>query len=105
MAHPDPTAPGLDQAARLATVTARFDTDGLILLGTFGSESRPGAILRLPDGDTRRVTTGDTVGDMTVQAISDGKVVIETSGRVSTLVSPGDADRPRRGMPHHGQGR
>ena len=93
MAQTEPTAPLHDNVARLATQSVAFDGAALVLLGTFGSPSRPGALLRLADRTTARVAPGDRLGAVTVLAIADGQVVIETAGKTATLVPPGNEMR------------
>ncbi|MEZ5714456.1 MAG: pilus assembly protein PilZ [Paracoccaceae bacterium] len=88
MAQTQTTAPLPEKAARLATQSVALKPTGLLLLGTFGSAARPGALLRLEGGETARVTPGDSLGDGTVLAIADGRVVIETAGQTVTLRLP-----------------
>ena len=103
MTQTKPAAPGPDKAARLATVSARIDRNDIILLGTFGKETAPAALLRLPSGETRRVEAGDTVAGLTVIAVNPGSVVIDAAGNTTLLVPPGHPS-PRQ-APGHGSGR
>ena len=90
MTQKDPAASGLEKAERLATVSVPLERNGLILLGTFGSDARPGALLRLPNGKTQRVEPGDSLGDSTVLAVASGSVVVKSAGRTMTLKQPGE---------------
>ena len=76
------------KAAEIATTQARLNLRKTILLGTFGSESAPGALLRLPSGDVIRVTRGDPVAGGEIAAIDADKVVIAHGGRTTVLTAP-----------------
>ncbi len=90
MTQKDPAASGFEKAERLATVSVPLNRNGLILLGTFGSDARPGALLRLPNGKTQRVEPGDSLGDSTVLAVASGSVVVKSAGQTMTLKQPGE---------------
>jgi hypothetical protein len=80
--------------ARRATVTdiatrrARLNLRETILLGTFGAEGELGALLRLPTGAVQKVHKGDAYGKGTIIAIGENHVIIEKTGRTTTLVQP-----------------
>ncbi len=87
MTTDSPHAPTPQHVADLATETARLPA--LALLGVFGSDESPSALLRQPDGTTLRVTTGDAVDRKTVVAIAPDRVILQQGSRTRTLTLPG----------------
>lgn len=75
--------------ARHATIQAPLDQHQLILLGIFGAESDLKALLRLPDGDIRRVETGDQVQGVTVLAIAPDHIAMGQGSVSRRLRIPG----------------
>ncbi|MGJ8545147.1 MAG: pilus assembly protein PilZ [Sulfitobacter sp.] len=63
------------KVASLATENARLER--MALIGTFGSNAAPGALLLLPGGKVARVATGDRVAGGTVLAIDETRVVLD----------------------------
>ncbi len=61
---------------------------GLMLIGIYGSEDRPRALLRLPSGAVHRAAVGQTVAGVTVMRISKGVVSVRAGSRESTLTMP-----------------
>lgn len=88
---------GLQKAARLATREAALPLRALSLLGTFGSEDAPRALLRTRRGDILRVRAGDTVGGDRIAAIATGQVVLERHGKTRVLRMPGSAGSSNSG--------
>lgn len=72
--------------AEIATTQTKLDRTTLI--GTFGSASAPGAIIRLRNGETARVMVGDTLDGQTVRAIDDSRVMLSRAGRQTVLSLP-----------------
>jgi len=72
--------------ADIATTHTTLDLTALI--GTFGSESSPGALIRLPNGAVTRVKVGDVVKGQTVNAIDDSRVMLSRGGRDTVLSLP-----------------
>ncbi|MHA6343973.1 amidophosphoribosyltransferase [Roseivivax sp. CAU 1761] len=78
-----------DLVAEHATREAELEHHGVTLLGTFGADAEPEAILRLADGGIARVVRGDRVGAEVVQAIDHDAVVLARAGRARHLHIPG----------------
>ena len=57
----------------------------LTLLGTFGSLTQPGALIRDGKGRIQRVKLNDKISDGVVAAIGDNSVVLLRRGRTVTL--------------------
>ena len=76
------------QVARQATETAIDLGGAIILLGTFGPQSDPQALLKLRGGKTETVSRGDTVNGQTVVAIEEGRVALAQSGNAHWLTMP-----------------
>ncbi len=72
-----------------ATTTADIPARGLILLGTFGDEADPQALVRLPDGKTARVATGEMVTGRKIIAIEAGRLAVDRNGSASWIDIPG----------------
>ncbi|MBA98116.1 MAG: type II secretion system protein N [Sulfitobacter sp.] len=60
----------------------------LTLLGTFGSLTQPGALIRDGKGRIQRVSLNDKISDGVVAAIGDNSVVLLRRGRTVTLKLP-----------------
>ncbi len=74
--------------ARAATQRSDGPLTGLILLGTFGSDGAPSALLRLPSGGTATVTTGDRLRGARVTQIAPGVIILTRNGRQRQLRVP-----------------
>jgi hypothetical protein len=74
------------KVAKLATEQA--SVKGLALIGIFGSDSAPGALIRERNGTISRVGVGDRAGGAVVSAISDKAIVLTRGGRNSVLKLP-----------------
>lgn len=61
------------QVTAYATSTVH-QIDGLMLLGTFGAEAAPSALIQQPDGRVLRVSTGDRTDFGTIIAIDAQRV-------------------------------
>lgn len=81
--NPHDTPP---EVARHATQQARLDR--LALIGIFGSETAPGALIRLADGTFQRVVPGDAVAGQTVAAIGEDSVMLARGTRTRALRLP-----------------
>tara|TARA_R110002110_G_scaffold23490_2_gene89421 strand:+ start:1594 stop:1860 length:267 start_codon:yes stop_codon:yes gene_type:complete len=79
--EPTPT-----HVADLATEHTRLDRTALI--GIFGSEAAPGALVRTPDGNIARVGIGDRIAGGTVAAIGQDQVVLAMGNRTKALKLP-----------------
>ncbi|KUF11387.1 hypothetical protein [Pseudoponticoccus marisrubri] len=78
----------MTKARELATTEAPLARDGMMLLGTFGTEASMSALIRLPDGQMHKVARGDKVGGHRVLGISDARVILQARGRSQTLAMP-----------------
>lgn len=78
------------EVAQAATLRNVISLSGLTLIGTFGTETEPGALLRTSGGRIHRVTPGDSVGGRRIAAIGVGEVVLESGGRSERLEMPGE---------------
>jgi hypothetical protein len=76
------------QVAQQTTQTTPDLGGALTLLGTFGSQSDPHALLKLRDGQTTTVSRGDLVNGQTVIAIEDGRVALARNGTAHWLEIP-----------------
>ncbi|SNR58338.1 pilus assembly protein PilP [Puniceibacterium sediminis] len=75
--------------ARSATHRTEINLNRLVLLGTFGTQAAPQALLRLPDGRVARVSLGDRLGQDTVYAIDAARIALGQNGRAQWLEMPG----------------
>ncbi|APX25134.1 MULTISPECIES: amidophosphoribosyltransferase [Salipiger] len=66
-----------------ATATKRADIprSGPVLLGIFGRDSAPRALVRLPGGRTASVRVGDRVGNRRVVAIDETRIALARNGK------------------------
>ena len=76
------------QVAATATQTTNDLGGPVTLLGTFGSQSDPQALLKLRGGKTATVSRGDRVNGQTVVAIEDGRVALARNGTAHWLDMP-----------------
>ncbi len=88
MAQTD-TTPTPASVARRATEQTDANLSRMILLGTFGTDAAPQALVRLPDGQVARVAPGDRVGHDTVYAIDARRIALERNGRATWVAMPG----------------
>lgn len=58
------------------------------LLGIFGPETAPRALVRLPHGNTQTVSVGDVMAGGTVQAITKDRLVLSRRGSAQILRMP-----------------
>lgn len=79
----EPTPAGV---AALATQTVRLER--FALLGVFGTESAPAALIRQPDGSTLRVTPGDETAGGTVLSIDAERVILSRGSGQRVLRLP-----------------
>ena len=73
----------------LATQTDRLPNSDVVLLGTFGTESAPGALLRFRSGKVQRVALGDRVPGGRIVAIDDQHLILSRNGGTQRLTIPG----------------
>ena len=67
---------------RNATTTAQFDPTQPMLLGIFGKEDNPHALIRLPSGQVRDVAKGDRIGAQRIAAIAPDAVILANAQRL-----------------------
>lgn len=79
----EPTPEGV---AQLATDTVHLDR--VALLGIFGTQSAPAALVREADGDTVRVNVGDRAAGGTVTAIGEDRLVVSRATGQKVLRLP-----------------
>lgn len=72
--------------AQLAT--ERVHLERVALLGIFGTQSAPAALVREADGGTTRVHVGDRVAGGTVTAIGEDRVVLSRATGQKVLRLP-----------------
>ena len=78
--------PTPQNVANLATQNA--DLGRLALIGVFGSQTGPAALIRDRKGTVQRVIIGDQVANQTVTAIAEDRVILARGGKTSTLTLP-----------------
>jgi hypothetical protein len=81
----DPTP---ETVARLATQAADLPRRGLALLGTFGTEAAPRALVRLGRRDRVTVSPGAPLDGGRVEAIGIGELVLVRGGVAEVLRLP-----------------
>lgn len=74
--------------AQQATRTTRDLGGAVTLLGIFGSQSDPHALLKLRGGETATVSRGDIVNGQTVVAIEEGRIALSRNGTARRLEMP-----------------
>lgn len=74
--------------AQAATTQSAQSLGGLILLGTFGSESRPRALVRTSGGDVVQLKIGDRIGRAPIVAIETGRLAYAKGGQTAWLEQP-----------------
>ncbi len=75
-------------AAAAATESADISRRSLALIGVFGPERDRYAMVRLPNGQMKRVRAGDALGSARIAGISANSVQIASGGRTTTLAMP-----------------
>jgi hypothetical protein len=83
-----PAQTAVAAAARGATVRGKLPPSQTALLGVIAGPDGRVALLRLPGGEVRRVRRGDRVEGMTVAAVSDSSVQLNTGSGVQVLTIP-----------------
>ena len=68
--------------------TQNADLGRLALIGVFGSQTAPAALIRDRKGTVQRVIIGDQVANQTVTAIAEDRVILARGGKTSTLTLP-----------------
>ena len=71
-----------------ATRPATGDLSGFILLGTFGSNDTPKALVRTSKGEVVTLQPGDKIGRDPVIAIEDGRLALNQKGETRWLTQP-----------------
>ncbi|KIN76694.1 pilus assembly protein PilZ [Sulfitobacter mediterraneus] len=74
------------QVAKLATEQVRLERTALI--GIFGSNAAPGALIRTNRGKFERVAVGDKVAGGIVAAISEDSLVLAKRGKTTLMKLP-----------------
>ncbi len=83
-----PHAPASTTVARAATERGGLTTNGLTLIGIFGTGATPRALVRLASGRVMRVKVGDRLSGGKVIAIGEGRLVLLKGTRRITLKMP-----------------
>ncbi|SEL02529.1 pilus assembly protein PilP [Roseivivax marinus] len=79
-----------ENVAKTATTHADFDRHDTMVLGVYGDENAPEALLRTPDGKVARVRKGERLGRHTIVAIDETRVALLTrGGRARWIEMPG----------------
>ncbi len=86
MTSKEPGTPTPAKVAKLATDQVLLDRTALI--GTFGSDANPGALVREGNGTVTRVTVGDKVAGGVVAAIAPDRLVLSRHGKTEVLELP-----------------
>ncbi len=82
-------APSAAEIAAVATEQMEWDTlDGFMLIGVFERVGGRSALMRLPNGDVRRVQAGDRIGRWTVATIERASISLDFEGASQTLRMP-----------------
>ncbi len=76
------------QVATHATETSTLALNKPVLLGTFGSPEKPGALIRMPSGHVEKVSKGESTRVGKVVGISEGEVIVARHGHTSRLTMP-----------------
>jgi len=84
---PSKDAP-VTKVAEHATEHAKLALNKPMLLGTFGSAEKLGALIRMPSGDTVKVTEGESTRIGSIEGIADGEVIITQNGSTTRLSMP-----------------
>lgn len=74
--------------AQAATEQASGTLSGLVLLGTFGSDKRPQALVRTSGGDVVKLKVGDRIGKSPIIAIETGRLAFAQNGTTRWLKQP-----------------
>ncbi|WP_269142424.1 pilus assembly protein PilP [Sulfitobacter mediterraneus] len=74
------------QVAKLATEQVRLDS--IAVIGIFGSNAAPGALIRTHRGKIERVAVGDKVAGGVVAAISENAVILNKRGKTTQMKLP-----------------
>jgi hypothetical protein len=82
----DETTPTPEAVARLAT--RQVTLDRITLLGIFGTDSAPAALVRGANGQTTRVGLGDSIAGGTVIAIGADQLVLSRATGQKVLRLP-----------------
>ncbi|MQY41139.1 hypothetical protein GG681_00645 [Epibacterium sp. SM1969] len=83
------TAKTSTRVARTATQADALPTQGMVLIGIFGSESAPEALLRFPSGRLRRVKPGSRLSAGVIEAIDSSSLILSKNGQNKRLKIPG----------------
>ncbi|WP_417741532.1 amidophosphoribosyltransferase [Salipiger sp.] len=73
------------QVAERATKSVEIPRSGPMLLGVFGDQNAPEALVRLPNGRLDTVALGDRVSGRQVVAIADGRIALAQRGKAYWL--------------------
>ncbi len=78
--------PTPENVAKIATEKASLDR--VALIGVFGSEANPSALIREKNGDIARVTVGDTFNGGVVAAIGPDSLMLSRNGKTKVMKLP-----------------
>lgn len=82
----DSKTPG--NVADTATQPRMIDLGEVSVLGVFGSQTEPKALVRMPSGKTIRVETGSETDAGRVAGIDERGIVLEKAGRTRRITMP-----------------
>lgn len=88
MSDQQPISDSAANVGALATSRGTLPRGRTVLIGTFGSEDSPGALLRGPSGRVQRVELGDDALGGKVTAIGNGAIAIASGSRTKVLHLP-----------------
>ncbi|MCD9146218.1 hypothetical protein [Pseudophaeobacter flagellatus] len=85
-----PSIPSSASVARQATINNAINLRRVNLIGIFGKPSNRQALIRLPSGRTRQVSTGDRLDGGTVLAIGESQLQYQKRSKNIMLELPGN---------------
>ena len=77
-----------DHVAKLATIRTAANTRKITLLGVVDTPSERRALVRLPSGRVRTLTTGDVLNGGRVSAIGTAELHYQKANRTRVLTLP-----------------
>ena len=72
----------------MVTQDGVLDTRTLSLIGTMGTDTLRGALVRFPNGRIEKVTVGDNLRGNRIDAIEPERLLMSRNGRQSILEMP-----------------
>lgn len=74
--------------AHAATLEREIPLDRMVLIGTFGTEDAPRALVRHATGRIEKVAPGERLSGSEILAIGAGELLLKKGGGVRKLVMP-----------------